>query len=130
MGRRSGLILMLSLTLGLAQAQRTVKELLSAAYLGDRAALQELIGMGQAGNAKVQDELGFIYYNGIGMVPKDLVMAASWWRKAAEQGDAGAQFRLALRYAKGEGVPKDSATAASWFRKAAEQGEASVVRLK
>jgi hypothetical protein len=46
-------------------------------------------------------------------------------RKAAEGGDATAQFRLALDYFNGlEGIPKNSAEAVTWLRKAAEQGHA------
>ena len=37
--------------------------------------------------------------------------------KAAEQGDAKAQFNLGVRYANGEGVPKDASQAVTWFRK-------------
>ena len=44
---------------------------------------------------------------------------------AAEQGHAGAQYALGLRYANGRGVPKDDAEAARWCRMAAEQGYAS-----
>lgn len=47
------------------------------------------------------------------------------WRKAAEQGNADAQFSLGQSYSKGEGVVKDEVEAAKWFRKAAEQGDAS-----
>jgi TPR repeat protein len=47
-----------------------------------------------------------------------------WFRKAAEQGHAMAQFNLGVMYANGEGVPKDDAEAVKWFRKAAEQGDA------
>jgi TPR repeat protein len=43
-------------------------------------------------------------------------------RKAAEQGDANAQFKLGFDYANGEGVPHDYTQAALWWRKAAEQG--------
>jgi hypothetical protein len=43
-------------------------------------------------------------------------------RKAAEEGDAHAQFDLGLRYESGRGVSKDVAEAIKWFRKAAEQG--------
>lgn len=46
-------------------------------------------------------------------------------RKAAEQGDAVAQFTLGFAYAKGVGVTRDDAEAAKWFRKAAEQGNAA-----
>jgi TPR repeat protein len=65
--------------------------------------------------------LGFNYYSGNG-VPKDDVEAAKWYGKAAEQGDASAQFNLGMMYAKGEGVPKDNVEAVEWVRKAAEQG--------
>jgi hypothetical protein len=58
----------------------------------------------------------------------DYAAAASWYRKAAEQGDARAQFTLGIMYAKGEGGPQDYAVAASWFRKAAEQGYADAKR--
>ena len=45
-------------------------------------------------------------------------------RKAAEQGDAKAQFNLGDAYFFGEGVAKDQAEAMKWLRKAAEQGDA------
>ncbi|MGA2402719.1 MAG: tetratricopeptide repeat protein [Syntrophobacteraceae bacterium] len=48
--------------------------------------------------------------------------AVKWFRKAADQGDAGAQLNLGLMYLDGLGVPKDYAEAIKWFRKAAEQG--------
>ncbi len=45
-------------------------------------------------------------------------------RKAAEQGDAPAQFRLGLELFSGLRVPQDFAESAIWYRKAAEGGEA------
>jgi len=57
-------------------------------------------------------------------VPQDYTQAAAWYRKAAEQGVAGAQFKLGLSYKDGRGVPQDDAQAAFWYRKAAEQGYA------
>ena len=45
-------------------------------------------------------------------------------RKAAEQGDAGAQANLGFMYDRGWGVPEDDQEAVRWFRKAAEQGAA------
>jgi hypothetical protein len=62
-----------------------------------------------------------MYADGEG-VTKDAAEAVKWYRKAAEQGDAGAQVFLASRYRYGDGVAKDSAEAAKWYRKAAEQG--------
>jgi TPR repeat protein len=49
-------------------------------------------------------------------------------RKAAEQGDASAQYNLGLMYASGLGTPQDYTQAAFWFRKAAEQGDTGAQR--
>ena len=46
-------------------------------------------------------------------------------RKAAEQGDAGAQGFLGLKYEHGMGVTQDYAEAVKWYRKAADQGYAA-----
>ena len=42
------------------------------------------------------------------IVPYDAAEAVYWYRKAAEQGDADAQFRLGLMHAKGRGVLKEA----------------------
>ena len=52
---------------------------------------------------------------------KDQVEAVKWYRKAAEQNHAKAQYNLGVCYAHGEGVAKDQVEAAKWYRKAAEQ---------
>jgi hypothetical protein len=65
-----------------------------------------------------------MYLEGLG-VPQDYAQAISWYRKAAAQGDAHAQFNLGLMYDHGRGVPQDYAQAASWFSKAADQGDAN-----
>ena len=51
--------------------------------------------------------------------------AAEWFKKAADQGLANAQFNLGVAYLFGNGVPRDYGQAAEWFRKAADQGYAS-----
>jgi len=43
-----------------------------------------------------------------------------WYRKAAEQGHAGAQFNRSICYTNGQGVAKDEQQAVQWYRKAAE----------
>lgn len=43
--------------------------------------------------------------------------------KAAEQGDADAQYNLGWMYRKGKGVDKDYAKAAYWYTQAVEQGD-------
>ena len=47
-----------------------------------------------------------------------------WYRKAAEQNDAMAQYNLGCCYANGQGVAKDEVEAVKWYRKAAEQNNA------
>jgi TPR repeat protein len=49
------------------------------------------------------------------------VQAASWYRKAAEQGYSPAEFSLGLFYVHGWGVPQDYTQALVWYSKAAEQ---------
>ena len=49
----------------------------------------------------------------------------AWFRRAAEQGAAGAQYNLGNAYSDGRGVPKDDRQAVVWWRKAAEQGHAN-----
>lgn len=44
-------------------------------------------------------------------------------RKAAEQGDADAQYQLGVMYGKGDGVSQNSVTAYAWLRLAAVQGD-------
>ena len=68
--------------------------------------------------------LAICYYNGTG-VEKDEQKAVEWYKKAAEQGYASAQFNLAVCYENGTGVEKDEQEAVEWYKKAAEQGYAS-----
>ena len=49
----------------------------------------------------------------------------NWYRLGAEQGHAGAQNKLGIAYAKGEGADQDYAESVRWFRLAAEQGNAN-----
>ena len=49
---------------------------------------------------------------------------ARWYRLAADQGNAQAQYNLGVRYDNGEGVPQDYKAAARWYRLAADQGHA------
>ena len=47
-----------------------------------------------------------------------------WWRLAAEQDQAEAQYSLGVMYANGRGVEEDDEEAARWLRLAAEQDQA------
>jgi hypothetical protein len=63
-----------------------------------------------------------LYQYGQG-VPQSYTQAAAWFRKAAEQGMADAEFHLGTLYERGNGVPQDYAQTVSWYQKAAEQGQ-------
>jgi TPR repeat protein len=70
-----------------------------------------------------------MYHLGDG-VPQDDEEAVRWFRLAAEQGDADAQFRLGLMYATGEGVPEDDVLAYMWWNLAAAQGNEGAQAVK
>jgi hypothetical protein len=58
----------------------------------------------------------------------DKSVAFSYYRKAAEQGDADSQFMIGEMYQNGEGVEKDLKSAAEWLMKAASQGNENARR--
>ena len=53
--------------------------------------------------------------------PKDIHKAISWFQKAADQGQAHAQYMLGWIYEYGEGGTKDYAAAYKWYSRAANQ---------
>ncbi|MHB8744386.1 MAG: YeeE/YedE thiosulfate transporter family protein [Sulfuricaulis sp.] len=91
---------------------------------GGQEALQWWIDRADHGDPSMQYGLGQLYAMGnpaLG-IQRDESQAAVWFRRAAEQGNAEAQFALGLLYEDGLGVPHDEHTALSWYRKAADQG--------
>lgn len=48
--------------------------------------------------------------------------AVSWFRKAADKGEATVMFNVGVCYERGEGVAKDYTQAVSWYRKAVKKG--------
>ncbi len=61
-----------------------------------------------------------MYDNGRG-VPQDYAETLKWYRKAAEQGHASAQYNLGFMYDNGRGVPQDYVQAHVWFNLAASR---------
>jgi TPR repeat protein len=70
-----------------------------------------------------------MYYNGEG-VPQDYEEAIKWYRKAADQGDASAQFNLGVSYEYGKGVPQDYVQAHKWANLAAARFLASQTEFR
>jgi len=92
---------------------------------GDYAtALKEWTPLAEQGDAVAQNNLGFMYRKGEGVV-QDYKTAVKWYILAAEQGYATAQYNLGNNYRKGEGVVQDYKTAIKWYTLAAEQGYAT-----
>ena len=78
----------------------------------------------QVGNAdNGADHLNWTRHNEEEVVKQDK-QVVSKYRKAADRGDAEAQYNLGQMYYRGEGVPKDSNQAVFWYTKAAAQGHA------
>jgi TonB family protein len=56
------------------------------------------------------------------LAQKDYSMAMTWFRKAADQGNATARNNVGWLYQNGWGVKQDYVEAMAWYRKAADQG--------
>ena len=68
---------------------------------------------------------GLNFYYGQHGAVKNYAEAIKYFRDAANNGNANAQYHLGRMYVNGCGVEKDEMEAAKWFRKAAEQGDES-----
>ena len=68
--------------------------------------------------------LGMCHERGLGFEKSD-AEAVKWYRKAAEQGEAIAQYNLGNMYRDGRGVEQSDVEMVKWYRKSAEQGYAT-----
>ena len=112
-------------------------------FAANQAWRSRILEQAAAGDAEAQRLLGLMYYQpppGVfgyleglfsdgtkSFGAKDYAQAVSWFRKAAEQGDARAQYMLATMHENDVGVPQENinlrrAQAVFWYGKAAEQG--------
>ncbi|MDD5434957.1 MAG: tetratricopeptide repeat protein [Nitrospira sp.] len=114
---------------GLAMAQlgamcengeKTVKDKSKAERLY-AVAIPALKKMADAGDARSQYTLGYLYMDGSGGLQSNLVTAAEWFEKAAKQNYAGSQYALGLCYLQGMGVAVNKKKAVKWFEKAVER---------
>ena len=88
-----------------------------AEFCGD---IPKLHREAQAGKPQAQMELSICYSHGQGVL-MDAQQAEGWFRKAAEQGYAPAQFSVGSLYRHGsKEVPKDENLADQWLSKAAQ----------
>ena len=99
-----------------------VFQLLAQQNEADRKVLAEIRAGADKGDAKAQYELGRAFFSGALGVAKDEAKAVKWFRKAAEQNLADAQYILGVCYDSGEGVAKDEIEAYKWWLLAAGHG--------
>ena len=98
--------------------------LLSAYSKGDYARLAKLlVPYARDGAVDAQLMLARMYLHGKG-VAADAGQAATWMRKAAEQGSTIAEYEFGVLTEDGIGTPKDYPAAATSFRRAAHQQHA------
>jgi len=74
-----------------------------------------------AGDVIAQFSLGSFFYYGA----TDTAEAVGWFKTAAGQGYASAEFQMGQLYDFGFGVGQDDAQALAWYRKSAEHGSAA-----
>jgi TPR repeat protein len=81
----------------------------------------------KSGFAVAQFSLGVMYYPigdpSFDAAKGNTAQAVVWYRRAAEQGDIGAQVALGLAYAQGIGVAQDYIEADKWFNTAASRAK-------
>ena len=91
------------------------QQALEAFEIGDYATALDKWGQeAKRGDVDAQFNLGSMYAKGLGVVRNDVV-AAKWYKLAAEQGFARAQANLGDMYAEGRGVPQNFAEAVKWY---------------
>jgi len=134
--RLAGTVLLLLVAVPAAQAggeamQTRLEHAMHVYYYGDgEEAFRLLQSLAEAGCAKAQVKLGAMYSLKAedGGDPQKVV---KWYRRAAENGNAEAEFLYGFLYDFGEygfrpkyGLgPRDYDNALKWYRRAAEQGE-------
>ncbi|MEH4234181.1 tetratricopeptide repeat protein, partial [Escherichia coli] len=73
-------------------------------------------------------KLGWIYLKGLGVKP-DTRKAILWYKEAAEQGYAHAQYTLGLIYRNGSGINVNHYESQKWLKLAAKQHYKNAERL-
>ena len=87
-------------------------------------AREQFLESARAGEPESQYYLGEIHEGGVGReIGIDYARALDWYRRAAEQGHARAQRRLAKLYSDGRGTQADPHRAFQWLRRAADNGD-------
>lgn len=76
-----------------------------------------------AGDPEAQFSLGKNYEAGRSGLKQDYAIAAGWYQKSADQGNAYAQASLGILYHSGKGLPHDDVRSEMWLIIAADHVE-------
>ena len=134
-GRRAEVLALTVIALPAAPAG-PVEEGRAAYQRGEYAAAQRIwLPLAEAGSIAAEIALGNLYWTGKGAGPdapgRNAVdpygEAAEWYRRAADQGVAGAHLKLGDMYRHGLGVAKDPGKAVEQFGRAADLGDKDAV---
>lgn len=78
--------------------------------------------LAEAGDAEAQYYMGYMHEKGRG-VAKDQAVMRKWYQRAADGGNAKAQYKVAVGYAFGlAGLPQSDEDAAKWLQQSAANG--------
>lgn len=114
---------------GVDTARTTLDRALASYDRGDHdGAVSELRTLAIGNDPEAQYQLALIHDYGPGARTNEVV-AALWYRRAAENGHVDAQVQLGLVYQTGEGLARDPVRAAYWYRRAALQNDAEAQLL-
>jgi len=84
--------------------------------------LEELRARAEKNDPQAQVTLGSLYQLGQAGLKTDYKEAMKWFQRAAQQGDAGAMYRVGYMYFSGQGVSLNFNEAVRWFKQSALEG--------
>ena len=100
---------------GASSAGPALNPLAAAFQRGDYATVLKILRpKAVAGNASAEHNLGFMYEKGYG-VARNPSIAASWYKKSADQGYPAGQLALGRLYFEGVGIQRDLVEAYKWM---------------
>ena len=80
------------------------------------------LALAEQGDAASQYSVAEAYANGAEGTHVNAIEAFKWYRRAAYQGMADAQYNLGYAYDEGKATPSDTRLSVYWYTQAAEQG--------
>jgi hypothetical protein len=106
-----------------------VDKLASLAGAGDLPARNEIIARANNGDILAEDVLGNFYHSGLPGLPRDDVVACTWWHKAIMRGNKDAEISMGWCFETGTSVPQSFENAKVMYWRAGDVGANDLARL-